>query len=159
MRSDELDKRDWQLLSILMKEYPIAYVDVASRLGVSESTVRRRIEALTEAEVLQFVPLLSPEKIGLTTQVIIGLDVELGKVRSVEEALVASPRVQYMAYVTGRYDLILTAYFSSEDELLEFLTHQLPEIEGIRNAETLKALKVIKRSWHLLPDGFSTDQE
>jgi Lrp/AsnC family transcriptional regulator for asnA, asnC and gidA len=153
MRERNLDATDWRILSILMKEHPIANVAIASRLGVSESTIRRRIEALTKAGVLEFVPLMSPEEVGLRTQAIIGLDVELTKLESIEEALATSPKIKYLAYVMGRYDLIMTAYFSSEDELLEFLTHQLPEIDGIRNAETLKVLKVTKRSWHFLPDG------
>lgn len=153
MRSESLDRTDWQILSILMTEYPITNVEIASRLGVSESTIRRRIDALTQAGVLEFVPLMLPEKVGLTTQAIIGLDVALPYIEQVQQELISSPQVKYLAYVTGRYDLIMTAYFSSEDELFDFLTRRLSEIDGIRNAETLKALKVIKRSWHFLPDG------
>jgi Lrp/AsnC family transcriptional regulator for asnA, asnC and gidA len=159
MRSKTLDAKDWQILSILMKENPIPNVEIASRLSISESTVRRRVEALTEAGVLEFVPLMSPERVGLKTQGIIGLNVELTRLEAVEEALASSPHVKYLAYVTGRYDLIMTTYFSSEDELLEFITQELAEIEGIRSAETLKVLKVTKRSWHFLPDGVLVEEQ
>jgi len=158
MRSKNLDATDWQILAILMKEHPVSNVAIASRLGVSESTVRRRIEALTRTGILEFVPLMSPEEVGLRTQAIIGLHVNMAKMSSVEQALASSPKIKYLAYVTGRYDLIMTAYFSSEDELLQFLTRQLPEIDGIRNAETLKVLKVTKRSWHFLPDGVLAEE-
>jgi len=159
MSPKHLDTIDWQILSLLMKENPIANVEIACRLNVSESTIRRRIQALTEAGVLEFVPLMSPEKVGLRTQAIIGLDVDMTKLASVEQALASSPQIKYLAYVTGRYDLIMTAYFSSEDELLEFLTRQLPAIQGIRDAETLKVLKVVKRSWHFLPDGVLVEEQ
>lgn len=152
--SRQLDELDRQILGILADVSPISHVDIAARLGTSEATVRRRIRQLSDEGTIEFVALINPEKIGLHTQAVIGIDVDLTKVTQVTDALMRLSQVKYLAYVTGRYDLVMTTYFSSEDELFEFLTETLPEIPGVTGTETLRILRTVKRSWR-----FRRDQE
>lgn len=143
----QLDALDRQILTLLADVSPISYVDIAARLETSEGTVRRRIRALVDDGTIEFVTVVNPERIGLHTQAVIGLDVDLSHHNRVAEDLAQLPQVKYLAYVTGRYDLIMTAYFASEDELFSFLTETLPEIPGVMDTETLRILKTAKRSW------------
>jgi Lrp/AsnC family transcriptional regulator for asnA, asnC and gidA len=147
-----LDSLDRQILALLGTASPISYVDIAARLGTSEATVRRRIRLLIDEGVIEFVAVINPEKIGLHTQAVIGVNVDPAKVIDVADALSQLTQVKYLAYVTGRYALILTAYFTSEHALFHFLTDTLPNYPGVQGIETLRILKTVKRSWRFRRD-------
>jgi Lrp/AsnC family transcriptional regulator for asnA, asnC and gidA len=147
----QLDPIDIQIISILIRERSISNVEIASRIGSSEATVRRRVQALVDEGILEFIAIVNPEKMGLRAQVIVGIDADLTQAQRAADALKALPEIQYLAYVTGRYDLVITANLSAEAELFEFLTNRLASIPGILNMETLRILKVVKRHWRFLP--------
>lgn len=154
----DLDTLDKQILYTLLKERPISNAEIAARIGSSEATVRRRIQHMLDGGVLEFLAVADPEKLGLTIQVVIGVDVNLTQVHEAAQALGTMPQIQFLAYVTGRYDLIMTAFFSSEEELFAFLTDELPNIPGILHIETLRVMKMIKRAWHFAPQDLTGDR-
>ena len=149
---NQLDAIDWQILSILATDGRASNVEIARRLGTSDATVYRRIQSLMEQGVMRVVAVADLEQIGLSIQVILGIDAELAKGHDVAEAVAALSPVGYLAYTTGRYDFIAIAYFGSEQELFHFLTNELSNIPGVQKTETLRVMKVPKRLWHFLPD-------
>ena len=48
---------------------------------------------------------------------------------------------------TGRYDIIVEAFFNEEAHLLEFVSTRLGGLEGVTGAETNLILKVAKFSY------------
>jgi Lrp/AsnC family transcriptional regulator for asnA, asnC and gidA len=45
----------------------------------------------------------------------------------------------------GSYDLLVEVVCEDNDELLRFLTHQLRQVDGVREAETFVYLRVVKQ--------------
>jgi len=151
--ADQLDTVDLQILHILMRDGRKSNVDISRRVGCAESTVRRRIQNLIERGVMDIVAVTEPSKVGLATQVIIGIGVELSQLRKASEALASFRRIRYLSITTGRFDLIVQAYFPSNDELFKFLVDELPQVPGILRVETSTVLEVTKRTWDFSPEG------
>ena len=61
---DNLDKR---ILAYMQEDGRITFVDLASNLGVSEGTIRKRVKRLTEEGILKTVGVTDPLKMGLDT--------------------------------------------------------------------------------------------
>jgi hypothetical protein len=89
----------------------------------------------------------TPRAVGMTMSAIIGVSVLLPSLQAVSEALVACAEVRYIGVATGRYDIIVEAFFNDEAHLLEFVSTKLGALQGVTGAETNLILKVAKFSY------------
>ena len=121
-------------------------MEIARQLGVSEATVRKRLDRLLAERVVRITALPDAAKIGLSTVTFINLDVDLARLDQIADELSQLPEVRAIYYTSGESDLILEAWFPSGDELLHFLTRQVASIPGVRSATTSHVLRTLKDS-------------
>jgi Lrp/AsnC family transcriptional regulator for asnA, asnC and gidA len=138
---DDLDRR---IIGLLQKDGRRPNTEIAQILGVTETTVRKRIGRLLAEQLIQVVAVPSPEVLGMAMSAIIGITVDMGRNQEVAEALVAMPQTRYVGFSTGSYDLIIEVFFRSHEELLHLLGEDLPRIPGIGKTEASVILKVAK---------------
>jgi len=79
----------------------------------------------------------------------------MADLRSVAESLAQKPNVCYLAFVTGRYDLIAMVMTRSAVELSHFIEKEISSIPSILRTETFVNLDIIKGEWGGL---LNTDQ-
>lgn len=142
----ELDHLDRQIISILQQDGRASNVEIARQLGVSEATVRKRLDRLLAERVVRITALPDAAKIGLSTVTFINLDVDLARLDQIADELSQLLEVRAIYYTSGESDLILEAWFPSGDELLHFLTRQVASIPGVRSATTSHVLRTLKDS-------------
>lgn len=138
---DELDRR---LIIELAKDARQNSAELSSKLGVSETTVRRRIQHLQERGIITFTVIPNPAKLGYSIIAIIALEVDLGSIDAVSESLAIYPNVRYVSLCTGNHDLFIGVWFHSSGELTQFVKDYLAKIPGIRKSETFVILDVRK---------------
>ena len=83
-------------------------------------------------------------------QVCIFVKIQLGKVRSLANSLVAEGKVHHICIITGPFQLFLKAAFRDLEELTDFLTNHLGNYEGVVYHETLIQIGIAKRSYSIL---------
>ena len=71
----------------------------------------------------------------------------MADLRKVAEELVQKPNVCYLAFVTGRYDLIAIIMTQSPEELSHFIEKEISALPSILRTETFVNLDVIKGGW------------
>lgn len=142
-----LDERDQKLLEILQEDARVSQAEIASILDISEATVRRRIIGLLDAGVMKIAAVANPFKLGFNLIVIMGLNVQHGQVERVEAALADLPEVRFLGVTLGSYDLMLEAWFRSNNELLHFVTKTLVEIPGIVSTQSHQVIKLCKYTY------------
>lgn len=151
----QLDAVDRQIIRILQEDGRTANVEIARRVGMSEATVRKRLERLVSEGVIHITAVPNPSKVGLSTVTFITLDVELSLLERIADELAQSTQVRAIYYTTGENNLIVEAWFHSSDELLQFLTHEIASIRGIQRVTTSHVLRTLKSGSHwLLPSQF-----
>ena len=138
---DELDRR---IIALLQQDGRRPNTEIAHLLGVTETTVRKRIGRLVSENLIKVVAVPSPEVMGMTMSAIVGITVEMNAHQNVAAALEALAQTRYVGYSTGPYDLIIEVFFRSHEELLELLSKQLARIPGIVKTDTSVILKVTK---------------
>ena len=143
----ELDKVDNEIIKLLQSDGRKPYTEIAEKLKISEGTVRTRVAKLLVKKVIEIVAHTNPDKVGLHTQAIIGLETQLGHQDQVAKALLRYKEVRFVSVVSGTFDLIIQVYVSSNEELVEFINNKLSKVDGIMKADVSIELKGYKDSF------------
>ena len=143
-RVDELDRR---IIKMLQANGRLSNTEVARALDVTETTVRKRIAHLLDEKLMTIVAVPSPEAAGATLSAILGLSVDLPAMQAVAETIKTYPEVRYVGLSTGRYELLVEAFFADQEHLLDFVTKRLGALSGVTDLETSIILKVVKFSY------------
>ena len=136
-----LDSLDRQVISLLEKDATLAPEAIAKALGTSVSTIRRRIRNLTQNNVIRMRLAVDPDKVGANVGVLIALDVALAHLQSVIDYVSSREETTWVTATTGRYDVLISARFRSNQHLTDFLMNGLGTLEGIGSSETFFLLK------------------
>ena len=139
-----VDDLDNQIVEILKKDGRASNAHIARALGVSEGTVRRRLRMLIEGGVIHVNVSLDPVKMGLTTEAIIGLEVDPDKMDPVCASLADFDEIGYVTLTTGAMDVFAWGRFSSTESLGLFLRSKVGKIPGVRRTETYMCISVRK---------------
>ena len=111
-RNIALDDHDHRLLTLLQRDTSATAEALGSEIGLSASSIQRRIKRLRANGVIEReVALLNADALGKRMTFIVGVKVDYGKkaeVTALQKRLLADPRTQQAYYVTGEVDLILT---------------------------------------------------
>jgi Lrp/AsnC family transcriptional regulator for asnA, asnC and gidA len=142
----DLDPVDRELVRALQQDGRMSNVEIARRIGISEATVRKRLDRLISDSVIRITAIPDAAKVGLPTITFLALDVDLSQLDRVADQLARLPEVRAIHYTSGDSDLIMEAWFPTSDDLLHFLTRQIGSIPGIRRTATLHVLRTIKDS-------------
>lgn len=142
-----VDELDQKLIMELQKDGRKSWVDIARSLGVTEGTVRNRVKALLDSKKIKILAVPDLRSFGYRFISIIGLQVRMAELATVGEVLAQKANVCYLAFVTGRYDLMAMIITQSPEELSQFITKEISAIPSILRTETFVNLNVIKGQW------------
>ena len=142
-----LDTTDREILRILQKDGRTSNSAIARQLGITETTVRKRIASMRDRDLMEIVAVPTPRLAGYNVSAIIGLSVSLPHLREVSRKLVDAPEVRYCGLSTGRFDVMIEAFFYDKEHLLRFTTDVLGALPGITAVETSLILTIEKFSY------------
>lgn len=154
-----IDEIDRKLVRELQQDGRISFCILAQRLGISVSSVSRRVRRLLRENTIRIIAVEpDPEKAGHSTTAFIGLSVGSGKIDEVCAEIVTLGGVASVGVSYGRFDVILAVYMDSPKILLDFIKNKLSAIDGIHNVETFYIAEVKKRT-PLAPPELVGDQK
>ncbi|MBQ2050388.1 MAG: Lrp/AsnC family transcriptional regulator [Spirochaetales bacterium] len=134
MKLDETNKAIIKELSNGRK----AFSSIAEKIGITENTVRSRVNKLVEDGVLQISGLVNPQYIPEMQVVVMGVKLGTLDLEDKAKEMLRLKGVISVMVVTGRYDLIVQVVTSSnyDQSLLNFFKNELSKIKGISDVET-----------------------
>jgi Lrp/AsnC family transcriptional regulator, regulator for asnA, asnC and gidA len=140
----DLDALDRRIIDQLQDDGRRSNVAIARALGVTEATIRNRIDRLVSNGFIRIAAVIDPRKTPYLTDAMIWIRLERGRAREAGEHLASLPNVVYVAYTAGRYDMLIEALFESDDDLFEFLHGTLSKVRGVLQSETYHVLHTVK---------------
>jgi len=146
---DEIDKR---LILELQRNGRSSYSDMALKLGLSVTTVYRRVQGLLNDDVIRITAVPNPSKIGDETIGLMGISVDLAKIDEVCAKLVTYDYVHFVGVCFGRFDVVILVHVASTEFLSEFIKNEVSCINGIQKVETLYVTELKKRTYGWLSE-------
>ena len=146
-RHEAVDTTDREIIRLLQRNGRATNTEIGRALGLTETTIRKRIARLLDAGLVSIVAVPSPQAVGTTMSAIIGVSVELHQLDSASKTIAAFPEVRYLGLSTGRYDIILEAFFGDTEHLLAFVSERLGTLPEVTGVETSIILRVDKFSY------------
>lgn len=139
-----IDDLDRKLIIELQENGREGYVNLAKKMGVVEGTIRKRIKNLLGKNLIKIVAVPNMRKLGYSFIGIAGIQVKMENLRQVAETLAKNEHICYLAFVTGRYDLMAIVVTQSPEELSRFIEREISAIPSILRTETFVNLDTIK---------------
>lgn len=140
-----VDDLDIQILDRLQTDGRKPYVQIAKELGISDATVRARVERLTKRGAIKFVVDVDPDELGLV-YVYIGLRIQGAAMSRAVQRLAAHPEVIFLVRITGGYDLMTELVCRNNDHLIS-LTDEIRAIPGVVDLDIFTVLRTEKEEW------------
>jgi Lrp/AsnC family transcriptional regulator for asnA, asnC and gidA len=142
-----LDQIDCQMIELLQKDGRIPNTEIAKKMGISEATVRTRLNRLIEEGYIQIVAVSNPIKLGFKIVGILRIKVEIKKIESVTRELSKLKSIWFVVHATGDSDIYTEFVAKSLDDLNDLIFNKIYKINGIVRTETSLILKYIKRRY------------
>ena len=142
-----LDSVDCQMIQLLQKDGRISNTEIAKSIGISEATVRTRLNRLIEEEFIQIVAVSNPIKLGFDIVGNIRIHVDIKKMDKIIKELKKLKPLWFIVQTTGGTGIDTEFVVKSLDELNELIFEKINKIDGIIKTETSLFLKYIKRQY------------
>ena len=151
---------DRLLIRLLQQNARISFAELSRVTGIPESTVRRRVERLQDRGIIRFAMIAEADQLGYDISAMIGMRIDLARLREIGDQIAAMPEVVFASFLTGSFDIIAQVVVESQPALVDYLT-RLAQVGGVRSTETFLMPQVLKpmTAW-VIPQpeaGFDSD--
>ena len=137
-----VDDLDNQIIEILSLDGRMSNASIARNLGVSEGTIRRRLNILKDEGIINVKVVLNPNYLASETEAIIGIQVDLSLIREVVLKLNEINEVRWVNITSGSFDIFVNVSTKSLSDLLVLLQNKIGKIDGVKKIETFTTLDV-----------------
>lgn len=126
-----MDVIDLKIIRCLSEDARCTYKHIAEEAGVSEATIKNRIDKLQEQGIIKkFTVIMDYQKLGRAIKAFIGLKVQPAKISKIVKTMEKNPDVHVLYRTSGDVDLLIEVIFEQMEDLNKFLETDLA-IDGI----------------------------
>ncbi|MEM7207466.1 MAG: Lrp/AsnC family transcriptional regulator [Pseudomonadota bacterium] len=149
-KAASFDPLNQSIVDILQHDGRTSFAEIASALGVSEGTIRNRVNSMKAAGALRIVAIADPGEVEYATDAMLGVTVASSSTpRQVSERLAPFSEVVFILWVSGRYDLLIEIVSGQEGEFLQFLDAHIYGQPDIATVEVMSGLNNFKNQFLL----------
>ncbi len=145
-RSSDVDELDLMIVRELERDGRLSYLALASKLGVSRSTVRSRLDRLIDRGIITIVAIPALSVFGYTTVLFLAIKAPPGMVDTLAEQFASTKSVKYLWITSGRYDIVAMASYKRPKEYLTSFAEELGDVPGNVKIETLLSVEFLNNS-------------
>jgi len=146
-RNKTIDALDCRMIELLQKDGRISNTEIAKTIGISEATVRTRLQRLIQEQYIQIVAVSNPLKLGFEVVGTIRIHVDIKKMDRIIRELKTIKALWHIVQTTGGTGIDTEFVLKSLDELRDLILEKINRIEGVLRTETTLFLNYIKRQY------------
>ena len=136
-----MDKIDNKIIQILKSDSRVSFVDMGKSMGLSESTIRRRVKNLQDANIISKFTIEIGESNQTSAIVLASVD-SATDISKISAKLSKLDEVQVVYEITGQYD-IATIISASNMSDINAAIDTLRKIRGVTDTNTVIILNKI----------------
>lgn len=148
----KVDDLDLMILSELSNDSSISVPKLSKKIKVNSSVVYSRIKRLTKRKLIKrFTIVVNDLELGYVVKSLTGIKMDSKKRDSIIEDLFSIPGVREIAEVTGRFDILVTMYAKSLDEMHRLVSEKIGRIDGVLSSESFIEMKTREKAMPYMP--------
>jgi len=148
----KVDDLDLQILSELSADASISVPKLSEKIKVNPSVVYSRIKRLVKRKLIErFTVVVNDQELGYTVKSLTGINMDTKKRDHVIEELFKINGVREIAEVTGRFDILVTMYAKSLDEMHKIVSEKIGRIDGVLSSESFIEMKTRTKEMPYIP--------
>jgi Lrp/AsnC family transcriptional regulator, regulator for asnA, asnC and gidA len=138
-----LDAVDQSIIEALQKNGREPFRRIATRVGVSEATIRARYTRLCDDNILQVTGITNPLGLGFEAQAMVGIRTN-GPPEPVANDIATWHEADYVVITAGQFDILVELVCADRRQLLD-LTNRIRAIESVVSTESFLYLELWKQ--------------
>ena len=148
----KIDDLDLTILSELSADASISVPKLSQKIKVNPSVVYSRIKRLVTRKLIQrFTIVVNDTELGFQVKALAGINMDSKKRDGVIDALFKIEGVREIAEVTGRFDILVTLYARSLDEMHRIVSENIGKIDGVLSSESFIEMKTREKAMPYMP--------
>lgn len=138
----QIDKIDKKILSFLVKNARMPFLEIARQCGVSGAAIHQRVKKMESMNIITGSRLLvKPKTLGLNVCAFVGVSIsDTDSYEEVIQQISQIPEVVECHFVTGKYALLLKIYCTNHEHLMKILIERIQTIPSVKLTDTLISL-------------------
>ena len=138
----KVDNLDLQILSELSNDASISVPRLSKKINVNSSVIYSRIKRLVKRKLIErFTIVVNDAELGYDVKALTGINMDSKKRDHIIEELFKIDGVREIAEVTGRFDILVTMYSKSLEQMHKMVSEKIGRIEGIQSSESFIEMK------------------
>jgi len=148
----KVDDLDLMILSELSNDASISVPKLSKKIKVNPSVVYSRIKRLIKRKLIErFTIVVNDLELGYAVKSLTGINMDSKKRDTIIEELFDIEGVREIAEVTGRFDILVTMYAKSLDEMHRLVSEKIGRIDGVVSSESFIEMKTREKSMPYMP--------
>ena len=148
----KIDDLDLTILSELSEDAAISVPKLSKKIKVNPSVVYSRIKRLIKRKLIErFTIVVNDHELGYGVKALTGINMDSKQRDNVIEELFKISGVREIAEVTGRFDILVTMYAKSLDEMHKMVSDKIGRIDGVLSSESFIEMKTRTKSMPYMP--------
>lgn len=154
LRADNLDKLDMDILAGLASDSSISIPKLARKINSNTSVTYARVRRLKNNKIIsRYKAVINEQILGYTVKALVGINMNSRKRSTIIKALLQTDGVSAISEVTGRFDILITVFARTLDEMHEVVSEKIGKIDGIVSSETFIEMKSIEKDMPYVATG------
>jgi len=148
----KIDDLDLQILSELSEDAAISVPKLSKKIKVNSSVVYSRIKRLVKRKLIErFTIVVNDQELGYQVKALTGINMDSKLRDNVIDELFKVNGVREIAEVTGRFDILVTMYAKTLDEMHKLVSDKIGLIDGVNSSESFIEMKTRTKPMPYMP--------
>ncbi len=148
----KIDDLDLTILSELSADASVSVPKLSEKIKVNPSVVYSRIKRLVKKKLIErFTIVVNDHELGFQVKALAGINMDSKKRNTVIDELFKIEGVREIAEVTGRFDILVTLYAHSLDEMHRIVSGNIGKIDGVLSSESFIEMKTREKAMPYMP--------
>ena len=129
-------------MSELSNDASISVPRLSKKININSSVIYSRIKRLVKRKLIErFTIVVNDAELGYNVKALTGINMDSKKRDHIIEELFKIDGVREIAEVTGRFDILVTMYSKSLEQMHKMVSEKIGRIDGIQSSESFIEMK------------------
>ena len=125
---------------------------LSKKINMNSSVVYSRIKRLVKRKLIErYTIVVNDAELGYSVKALTGINMDSKRRNHIIEELFKIDGVREIAEVTGRFDILVTMYSKSLEQMHKIVSERIGRIQGVQSSESFIEMKSRQKAMPYIP--------